>query len=471
MNLIDVVQDKIWAIIPEKLDAIHQVLWNHANGVKIDMEALEAQLGKRLENSYDVRLLEGGLAVLPIYGVLAKRMNLFMQISGGTSTELVMRDFQLALEDDDIRAIVLDVDSPGGTVDGTEALGELVYSARGVKPVVAFANGMAASAAYWVASAADIVITEETGEAGSIGVVQVHYDYSRADEKAGVKPTLIYAGKYKTAGNDAEPLGREARDYLQGGVDYMYSIFVETVARNRGVSVEQVLEDMADGRIFIGRQALEAGLADEIGSFETALETALAMADRGEIISQQPGAQAPAKKEGIMLNSKKKTEIAPVTLETLQSEHADLVEQIRAEGADGVNTEEIAETAAAAERERVLGLAGVQLGEETAGRLRAVVESGVTVEQFTAVSASQPEAAEEAGQGKMGKMLEAIQDAGPDNPGQGGRVAGPANFEDAWKAIEKDEQCGRQEALKRAVARFPELHKAYLGEQEPAGSA
>jgi len=472
MNLIDIVQGQSWAIIPEKLDAIHQILWNHVQGTKIDLAALEAQLGKRLENSYDVRIMDGGLAVIPVTGVLAKRMNMFMAISGGTSTELLARDFQLAVDDEDIRAIVLDIDSPGGTVDGTEAFADLIYSSRGIKPVVAFANGMAASAALWIASAADVIITEETGEVGSVGVVQAHYDYSKADEKDGVKRSYIVSGKYKAMGNNAEPLSREAEDYMQEGVDYLATIFVNTLARNLGVSVDTLVEnDVIDARMFIGRQALDAGLVHEMGNFETAMETALDMADQGAKYITTTGAAAPKKREdNTMFKPKMKEGDTPLTLEILQADYPDLVGQIEKQGAEGVDVETPVNEAATAERDRILGLANIQFGADAGEKFKAVVDSGVTVKQFQAVSDAGPEG-EAPDDGKIGEMLEAIHDAGSENPGQGVTVGGPADFVEAWKAIQKETGCTVQDAIKKAVDAYPDLHKAYLEKQKPEGNA
>jgi len=328
MNLVDVVQGGVWGIIPEKLDAIHQVLWRHVNNQKIDLELLQSQIGKKLENTYDARITDDGVAILTIDGIIAKRMNFFMEISGGVSTEFLVRDFKAAVKNRDVKAILLDIDSPGGTVDGTQALVDLIYESRGEKPIVAFANGLAASAAYWIASAADRIFVEETGEVGSIGVVMKHYDYSRYDEKMGVKVTHIYAGKYKTMGNDSEPISREGRDYLQSLVDYNYSIFVDSVARNRGVSSDAVLQDMAEGRIFIGRQGVEAGLADRIGNFEAAYLSAVEAADRDRKESIYPAAQG-------NLKSQTKEETMDITLQTLEKDVPDLLDQIRAEARQG----------------------------------------------------------------------------------------------------------------------------------------
>jgi signal peptide peptidase SppA len=206
---------------------------------------------------------------------------MFSEISGGVSTELLKRDIDIAVKSEKVSAILLDIDSPGGTVDGTQALADTVFEARGQKPIFAFANGEMASAAYWIGSGADKIISEPTAVLGSIGVVSMHYDFSGSDEKAGVKRTVLTAGKYKAMGNDTEPLNKESKDYMQSILDTYYSIFVNDVARNRGVSNDTVLKDMADGRLFIGTQGLDAGLVDVIGGFEKAFDLARSASDSG----------------------------------------------------------------------------------------------------------------------------------------------------------------------------------------------
>jgi signal peptide peptidase SppA len=252
-----------WAIVPDKLLEIREIYFAHLRGEQIDLRAIEARLGKPLDNPKQGYEVVDGVAVLPIEGVIAKRMNLFTRISGGTSTQLLERDFKAALEDRVVHSILLSVDSPGGNVDGVFELARTIFEARGRKPIVALGNGMMASAAYWIASAADrVLITGETTQVGSIGVVATHTDISKAEEMRGVKTTEITAGKYKRLASEHKPLSDEARAAIQEQVDYVYSVFVNEVARHRGTDVETVLVKMADGRIFLGSKAVEAGLVD-----------------------------------------------------------------------------------------------------------------------------------------------------------------------------------------------------------------
>jgi len=150
----------------------------------IDVEAIEARIGRPLQNQQQGYTVQNGIAVLPIFGVIAKRMNLLMEISGGTSTQLAQRDFQAAVSDPEVREIVLLIDSPGGEVSGIEQFANAISAARGVKPVTALIDGFGTSAAYWLASAASrVYVADQTTVVGSIGVVAQHMDSSSAMQK------------------------------------------------------------------------------------------------------------------------------------------------------------------------------------------------------------------------------------------------------------------------------------------------
>ena len=273
MRVIDILTSP-WAIVPEKLNEIVSIYDTHLRGDKIDIKALEAKIGQPLQREEQGYETVDGVAIIPIDGVISKKMNLFTRISGGASTQLVARDLRAALADPDVASIVLHIDSPGGAVDGTADLAGAVFAARGKKPIVALADGLMASAAYWIGSAADkIYITGETTTVGSIGVVATHVDMSRYEEKIGVKTTEVYAGKYKRIASSYKPLSDEGRRSIQDHVDYLYSVFVGAVAKHRGVSEDAVLKDMADGRLFVGQQAVEAGLVDGVATLDSLITT------------------------------------------------------------------------------------------------------------------------------------------------------------------------------------------------------
>jgi len=262
MTIIDVLNSP-WAIAPEKYAELRDLYERHAHGDKVDIAAVEAQLGRPLDNKYRALEVVDGVGILTIEGVLAKRMNLMSALSGGTSTQLLQRDFALAMSDPAVHSILLVIDSPGGEVGGTQEFCNQIFAARGQKPIVAVCEGMMASAAYWIGSSADeMYISSGTAQVGSIGVVAAHTDMSKAEANRDVKVTEISAGKYKRVASEHAPLSDEGRAEIQDQVDQIYTVFVDDVARNRGVSSEKVLSEMADGRIFIGQRAIDVGLVD-----------------------------------------------------------------------------------------------------------------------------------------------------------------------------------------------------------------
>jgi signal peptide peptidase SppA len=265
MRLLDIMTAP-WAIVPGKLREIRAVYETHMRGPKIDLKELEKNSRSPFgpENPDDLRgyTVDRGVAVIPMTDVLTKSRTLFSFLFGGTSMRDIGDAFRNALADSDVHSIVLHIDSPGGTVDGTEELAAAIKAGRGTKPIVSVVDGMMASAAYWIGSAADrIYVSGETNEVGSIGVVATHMDISKWEETIGVKYTDITAGKYKRIASMHKPLSDEGAAYIQDQVDTIYGIFVETVADFRGCSVEQILE-AADGKVFMGKAAIENGLVD-----------------------------------------------------------------------------------------------------------------------------------------------------------------------------------------------------------------
>lgn len=267
------VQDKVWGLHPAKLAELTALVVRLMLGERVEfLEAAAAKNGNRAQD--DPYQVQGGVGVIPVYGVLDKRMNMFNNISGGTSYELLAQALQAALADPNVQAVLLDVDSPGGAVDGLKTLADQILAARDQKPVVAFANGQMSSSAYWLGSAANQVVAEPTALVGSIGVALTHFDRSAQDAQRGIKRTAIFSGKYKRIASDERPLTQEGQDYLQGLSDTYYGLFLDAVAKHRGTNAATVHATMADGRDFVGKQALDVGLVDQIGTKAYALALA-----------------------------------------------------------------------------------------------------------------------------------------------------------------------------------------------------
>ncbi len=214
--------------------------------------------------------------VIQIFGILSQRPVFF----GGTSVLEITAALEKALVDSEVEQIILEIDSPGGSVDGIEALSDFIYQARGIKPIIAYVNSTAASAACWIATAAsEVVLSSGTVRMGSIGVVAVHRDFSEFEKKIGIKTTEIAAGRYKRIVSSVRPLTDEGNKFLYDQVSFIYERFIEAVARNRGISIVEV-KNFAEGKIFIGQQAIDVGLADRIATLESLFEKeAMSMAD------------------------------------------------------------------------------------------------------------------------------------------------------------------------------------------------
>lgn len=259
-----------WAVMPEKLLELQAIYATHLKGEKIDIEAIESKLGRPLasdQQQYQVR--EGGIAVLPIEGTISPKANIFTRVCGGVSADMAAKQVESMRNDPRVRGAVLNFDTPGGSVFGIPALAAAIRALSEVKPTASVSTGMMASAGYWTGSAANAVYASgETDVIGSIGVVMTHSYNPRGNTQT----TEITAGKYKHIASDSKPLDAEGAAYLQGQVDEIYRVFVNAVAENRGAKVEDVLANMADGRVFIGQQALDAGLIDGFATVDQLVE-------------------------------------------------------------------------------------------------------------------------------------------------------------------------------------------------------
>ena len=232
-------------------------------------------------------------AVIPVFGTLVKRAGAVEAASGLTSYGHLEEQIMDAATDPAVRAILLDIDSPGGEAAGVFDLSDLVYEARSLKPVWAVADEEAFSGAYAIASAAERLIVPRTGGLGSIGVVALHVDRSARDAMEGFRTTTVYAGAAKNDFNPHETLKDGARQRLQSEVDRVYALFVDTVARNRGLTADAVRATEAE--LFFGEDAVGAGLADEVGTLRDALASlAVTLAEPRSIVAAPAVLPSPA---------------------------------------------------------------------------------------------------------------------------------------------------------------------------------
>lgn len=259
VSAFDLIAAQPWAITQEALATISAI----ARRENEPVEAVEARLGRPLQNARAVTL-RGSVAVVPVTGPVFRYANLMTEISGATSLEVLARDFNAALDDPAVTAIVLNIDSPGGQATGIAEFAHMVRAGSAKKQVIAYVDGAAASAAYWIASAASRVVVSKTGMVGSIGAV-VAIDTNRT--KAGVVEIVSAQSPKKRADVSTD----EGRAQIQTLINAMAQVFIDDVAANRNVSVDKVLADFGQGDMRLGAEAVALGMADQVSTLEQVL--------------------------------------------------------------------------------------------------------------------------------------------------------------------------------------------------------
>ena len=270
-------------LMPQKLDLVAQVL---ANRIGLDLESPELGLetpgrpeslasrfaGTRRDKETGAGLpyvrTDAGVALVTVTGSMVNRGAWIGASSGLTSYEGIAAQIRAAMADPKVKSILLDLDTPGGEATGAFELADLVRQANATKPVTAFVNGLAASAGYLLASGAGRIVSVPSGNAGSIGVVMLHADYSRALDKAGISPTLIFAGAQKVDANPYQPLDAATKARLQGEVDTLREAFVQAVATGRGGRMSAKAARDTEAGIFTGKDAKAIGLVDDLSTFD-----------------------------------------------------------------------------------------------------------------------------------------------------------------------------------------------------------
>lgn len=246
-------------------------LGNAAPSMMEDDDYGYAEPGRNPRKGYEV---VGGVAIIPVCGTLVQKLGTLRPWSGMTGYDGIRQNFLTALTDPDVQAIMLDIDSPGGEVSGCFDLVDTIYKARGKKPIWSILNESAYSAAYAIASAADRIVVPRTGGVGSIGVIWMHMDWSKALTSAGFKVTFITYGDLKADGHPEIPLSEDARKRFQDDITTMGELFVSTVARNRNISAKAVRDTQA--ATYLGAAGVSRGLADEVMAPDAAFRALLA---------------------------------------------------------------------------------------------------------------------------------------------------------------------------------------------------
>lgn len=333
MRAIDAVLGQPWAIEPSWLPfiaAVAQRQFDHPG-----VAGMQANPPRAAERGVSVR---NGVAVIGLVGPIFPRANIITESSGATSIERTREQFRAALADGDVKAILFNIDSPGGAVSGIAEFAAEVMAARKRKPVVAYAAGAMASGAYWIGSAASRVVVDPTALLGSIGVATAASKQVEPDAAGELTIDIVSSN---APDKRPEPTQDHGRATIVATLDSIEAEFIGAVARHRGVSEDAVRSDFGRGGVKVGREAAEAGMADAVGTFDSVL-TALAAA--GPVKSLGNRVAAATKSENPKMTDNP-------TLAELEAAHPDLVTQIRtAARADGVSA------GAEAERTRIAGI-------------------------------------------------------------------------------------------------------------------
>mgnify|MGYP003132679085 CR=1 FL=1 len=278
-RIVQAMCDTSWAIMPSKLQAIVEFIQLKVEGLSLSPDeitsltqqpvTLKAEIFETNKSSNKGNKSAGDkIAVLPIHGTISHRMNMMNAVSGGVSTESLGKEFASLVDNPEIGTVVLDIDSPGGAVSGIEELGNQIFQARDKVRIVASANSLAASAAYWLGSQAHEFTVTPSGEVGSIGVIAVHESNFKAQEKEGRDITIIKAGKFKADNSPLEPLTEEAQAAIQERVDERYNTFISAVARGRNITLESVTNHFGEGRVVGAKSALDKGMVDAVETLD-----------------------------------------------------------------------------------------------------------------------------------------------------------------------------------------------------------
>lgn len=435
----------LWAITPDALNALVSDLPQLVAGA-VPESRTNDDLATPTETPYS---MDGPVAIVPVKGGMSKNGLSFLGFQLLASMREIGAALRQAAADPAVRAIMLDVESPGGTVDGTEELAAAVVAAGQSKPLYTYADGLMGSAAYWIACSAREIAAPATAQVGSVGVLLMHREVSRALDNAGVKVNIITAGRYKAAGNMAEPLSDEMRAYIQSNIDSVYELFLQAVEQGRQVTREKALA-MADGKIFLAGDAQNMGLIDRVCS-------------RTEFINK-------IQKDCTM------------TLSELKAQHPDAVQELRVELREALRAElsaennqalDAARADASAVQDRVVALAGAIFGKDAGEKLKAVAASGVSAEMLATLQGvlGQPDSAKPNAQQEALAALAAATAKVPTSP-----MAAVGNAEDAPKqdfgalveAHMQQHKCGRGDAIKAVATANPNAHKDWIVAQNAA---
>ena len=268
----------LWAIHEPELTKLEAIYQGFTNDMIVELEkdsklVIDELSISQTDLSENVTIINN-IGVLRIEGVITQKSDFFTMIFGGVSLDILTVDFKMLVDNDQIDTIVLHIGSPGGTVFGVQEFANLIFKAREQKKIFAISSSIMTSAAMWIGAAAEhVLISDNTVATGSIGVLTTHKDISEREKAEGIKTTEITAGKFKKITSPFAPLSDAGHTELQSQVDKIMDVFTSDIAKFRNVSQQEVENNMADGKVFIGDNAVKAGLVDKIITFDLLIET------------------------------------------------------------------------------------------------------------------------------------------------------------------------------------------------------
>lgn len=428
--------DALWALEPGALPRLEE-----------NRRALEARVADgddRGDPFAPCYALEDGIAVVSVSGAMSKDGMAFGPYVLLESMRGIAASVRLAADTPGVRAVLLRVDSPGGTVDGITELAEAVAEAAAKKPLYAYADGLMASAAYWMSCGAREIAVSKVSRVGSIGVICVQREWSKALAEAGVTANVIRSGAYKAVGNPYEPLSEDARAYMQAASDEVYALFLDAVARGRGCDRGKA-ERMADGKLFMGEAAREAGLVDRVCTLDT------------------------------FINHIKETHA--MTLKELKETHAEALADYRAEVERELAEAHGRNMAAAIteERDRLSGLVKALFGEKPAESFAALAALNVSGDVVATMKTAFEEvektfsASVETFRETARSALEGMRNAhaaGVNTPYAASDYApkadAPQDFEALVAEYVKEHGCSKSAAMSAVAESNPEAHRAWI---------
>lgn len=391
-NLLDALYSNAWAIQEGKLRDIETMLLRHAEGVSLPEERVDEIVRQGDQSAFEglsgfekasggMYVRKGNVAYVPLHGTIVNRAGIMDRMSGATSPQTIQEKLRSAGADEEVDRIVLNIDSPGGTVAGTMQTANTVAEIAQEKEVIAVGENTIASAAYWIGAHATKLVVGEGAQVGSIGVIAVHRDYTERLEEEGIESTIVRVQGDKALGHPEEALSDEAKEQWSERLNGYYDLFVKAVAGSMDISETTLREDIGS-RSYMGREAVGLGLADQIGSLARALQSSTfsqpkdnhtAMSEESQSRIEELEAKLESERERAEQAEEDAAEALELAEEQAEAMAQQEAESLRTDAEDLVDNEIIGNgKAKQSQRERLLSDCQDGSGEYSADRINVV---------------------------------------------------------------------------------------------------